>query len=193
MKTLIQQITNIVKGGYQILNLKSDWCTHIGNTTTAFLWALLLNLVTIPLSVYVFPETADPVHQLPNFDQLALGLLMNVIMLVVVFLLALAHRRRHKFALIYAGATYVMFIITSVLWGVEALMTIYEHSLYAQDAPLLARGVLMLTVIWMVVAISFVFKTALEIRAAISLLMACILLFALVVGQQFLQLTLFSA
>ena len=118
-------------------------------------------------------------------------LIMMVVVLAVVFLLSLAHRRHKKFALIYAGITYATFIVSTAIFGAEAIMNMYEKSLYALDAPLLARGLLMLAAIWMVVVISFVFKSALEIRAAISLLMASVMIFIIIAGQLLLQMTLF--
>ena len=189
---LYQQLKNIIVGSYEMMHLKKDWCGYIGNTMSTFLWALLLNLVSIPVAVYLVPASNDPAQTLPADQHLMLEVMMLFAVMALVFLMALAHRRHKKFALIYAGITYVSFIVAVVIFGAEAIMNIYEQSLYAQDAPLLARGLLMLAVIWMVVAISFVFKTALEIRAAMSLLMASVLIFVIIAGQLLLQMTLFS-
>lgn len=193
MKNTHKHLASIVKGSYAMMHLKKGWCDHIGNTKTAFFWALLFNIVAVPLSVYVLPQANTPEAALTTVDQLLLKGVMIPLVALVVLVLAAAHRRHHKFALIYAGITYVGFVIALVLWGVEAVMNLYHHSLYAQDAPMLAHGLLVGAVLWTVVVIAFVFKTALEIRAAMSLLMASVLLFVLIAGQLLLQMTLFES
>ena len=188
---LFNQLKNIVLGSYEMMHLKKDWCGYIGNSLSTFLWAFLINLVSIPVLVYLVPNSNDPAQTLPPEQHIMLMLIMMVVVLAVVFLLSLAHRRHKKFALIYAGITYATFIVSTAIFGAEAIMNMYEKSLYALDAPLLSRGLLMLAAIWMVVVISFVFKSALEIRAAISLLMASVMIFIIIAGQLLLQMTLF--
>lgn len=188
---LFQQLKNIVLGSYEMMHLKKNWCGYIGNSLSTFLWAFLLNLVSIPVLVYLVPASNDPAQTLPAEQHIMLMLMMQVAVLVVLFLMALAHRRHKKFALIYAGITYATFIVSTAIYGAEIIMNMYEQSLYAQGAPLLARGLLMLAAIWMVVVISFVFKTALEIRVAMSLLMASAMIFIIVAGQLLLQMVLF--
>lgn len=192
MKQTRKHIAGIAKGSYAMMHLKKGWCDHIGNTRAAFFWALLFNIIAVPLSLVVAPPANDVEAALPTADQLLLEGVMVPVVALTVLALAAAHRRHHKFALIYAGITYVGFIIAIVLWGVEAIMNLYDHSLYAQDAPMLAHALLVGAVLWMIMVIAFVFKTALEISAAISLLMASVLLFVLIAGQLLLQMALFG-
>ena len=102
MKKLHFHLKGILKGSYAMMHLKDHWCDHIGNTRATFLWALLINLVAVPLSVYMGPSTGDPMQSLPATDQLLLEGLMIPIVLLTVLLLTVAHRRHKKFSLIYA-------------------------------------------------------------------------------------------
>jgi len=192
MKHAPKHLKGIIKGSYAMMHFKKGWCDHIGNSRVAFSWALLFNVLAVPLSVYVLPSANVPEEALTTVDQLLLKGVMIPLVALVVLALAACHRRHHKFALIYAGITYVGFVIALVLWGVEAVMNLYNHSLYAQDAPMLAYSLLVGAVLWMIMVIAFVFKTALEIGAAMSLLMASVLLFVLIAGQLLLQMTLFG-
>lgn len=192
MKKAFKHLKGIAHGSYAMLHLRSHWCEHIGNTKMAFFVALLVNILAVPLSVFVSPSQGDPMQSLAPVDQLMLQGLMVPVVLITVLILTVMHRRHKKFPLVYAGVTYVGFVISMVLFGVDAIMGLYDHSLYAQNAPMLAHVLLAGALLWMVIVTSFIFKTALEISAAISLLMSSVLLFVLIAGQLLLQMALFS-
>ena len=189
---LITDFKNIAIGSYKILQLQKEWCAYIGNSFKTFLIALSINLLAIPIWIFLVPDVAKNTSNLMPTQQAIIEVVLQVILVLSVYLMALAHRRQKKFALIYAGQTYATLLITVILFAVEGFMRIYEGSLYALDAPLFARGVLMLAAIWVVVAMSFVFKSALKINAAISLLMASVLLFILIAGELLLHMLLFA-
>lgn len=178
---------SIFKGVWDMLHLRPSWCGHIGNTRTAFLLALLVNIAAVPVGAWFISKTSPEGGQLSSYDQLFIEALMLVVTLLVIFGLTLCRFRWQKFAVIYAGVTYSGVVITAVLAFVQLVMMLYGQSLYGQNVPMLAHSLLVGALVWMVILTSFVFKTALKVGAASSVIMTAILLFVLITGRNILE------
>ena len=181
---------NIFRGVRDMLLLRPSWCEHIGNTRVAFMLALFVNIAAVPAGAWFAlqgtrADGAKLALGLP--EQLMIELLMLAVTLLVIFLLTLCRWRMHKFAVVYAGVTYSGLVITAVLFAVHGVMLLYSQSLYGQNAPLLAHSLLLGAIVWMLILTSFVFKTALKVGAASSVVMTAVLFFVIIAGRNILQ------
>ena len=179
-------IGHISRGVFHMFLLRTSWCDDIGNSRAAFLFALILNMLAVPLGAWFSffdPKNADLTLQ----ARLIIEAIVLMVTLISIFLMALCRGRMHKFPIVYAGVTYSGMMIALILAAVQGLGLLYDQSLYGQTAPNLAHGpahlLLVGAVVWMIVLTSFVFKTALKIGVAASVMMTAILFFILTSGR----------
>lgn len=162
--------------------LRSSWCDHIGNTTLAFLTALVINLISVPISAWFYWQSAQDMG-FSYEGQLLIEAVMLVAILLLVYLMALCRLRVQQFPVIYAGITYSGLMIALILLVVEGGLSVYDASLYGQSVPMLAHALLLAALLWMLLLTSFVFKTALKIGAAASVMMTAMLFFVAISGR----------
>lgn len=187
---------NIYRGVKDMLLLKPSWCVHIGNTRVAFMLALVVNILAVPASAWFAIENAaangGAQVALRFHDHLIIELLMLGVTLITIFLLTLCRWRMHRFAVVYAGVTYSGLVIAAVLLAVQGIMLLYGQSLYGQNAPLMAHSLLLGAIVWMTILTSFVFKTALEVGVAASVMMTAVLFFVILAGRNVLAIFLLN-
>lgn len=177
---------NIIRGVWDMLLLRASWCEHIGNTRIAFVIALLVNVVAVPLGAW-FARNDGEGPELAMKYQLVIEFIMLAVTLMVIFLMAFVRLRMQQFAVVYAGVTYSGLVIALVLGAVQGVMMLYGQSLYGQTAPMLAHSLLFGALIWMVVLTSFVFKTGLKVGVPGSLAMTAVLFFVVLAGRNILE------
>ena len=182
----MNNLFSIYRGVVDMILLRTSWCDHIGNSGIAFLFALFINILAIPLGAW-FAQTDGQGPDLSLRSHVFIEGIMLAVMVITIFLLAFCRFRMQKFSVVYAGITYSGVLIALILMVVEWLMALYGHSLYSQQAPMLAHALLVGALIWMVILTSFVFKTGLEIGFAASVMMTTILLFVAFVGRYVLE------
>lgn len=178
---------NILRGVRDMLLLRSVWVEHIGNTRLAFMLALVVNMMAMPLGAWFALNAAEGTPLLGLKEQLVIEFMMLALTLLVIFLMAFARMRMQKFAVVYAGVTYSGLVIAFVLVCVEGVLMLYGQSLYGQTAPMMAHSLLFGALIWMIILTSFVFKTGLKVGVPGSITMTAILFFVIIAGRNILE------
>lgn len=178
---------NILRGVRDMLLLHSAWVEHIGNTRLAFMLALIVNILAVPLGAWFAVNTTEGAPLLDLKEQLVIEFMMLALTLLVIFLMAFARLRMQKFAVVYAGVTYSGLVIAFVLACVQGVLMLYGQSLYGQTAPMLAHSLLLGALIWMIILTSFVFKTGLKVGVPGSISMTAILFFVIIAGRNILE------
>lgn len=186
VNTSIRNSKEIMTAIWCMLRLCPSWCTKLGTKAPTFYIALVVNILMLPISAWFSMSAAQAAPLLFN-EQLIIEALLLGAMTALLFLFSVLRKRVKRFYVVYAGVTYSTVVVGLVLAAVQALLVLYGSSLYGQNAPMLAHILLIASLVWMVVLISFIFKAGLEVGAASSVIMTSFLLFILITGRQLLE------
>ena len=160
---------------WDILRLKSAWTTHIKTRRKAAFVAILAAVLAIPLDFISTDVLQRPELDLPFAKQLALSLLMTLCSFIVVPLLAgLASRGRHAL-LMLAGVLTGSLLVEAVLVVVLTLAGAMGMAPVQDGGSMVSTVVVLASMVWALVILAFVLKTAGQLKPWQSLLMVVVI------------------